>query len=207
MNSALGPVRRRLASLSLAGCAVALLLSSNCSNSSSKKNATALKLQIEAIENGAGEEFEPDEEITVACDGHLTVHFGPDEDIPHLLDHWDLRPPGDCEDHANCGYIQMELLSVAGKTARVSRATLSIVLAPSLVTTELVRLRARLIDGRDGTPYLNAGKPVEDSAELKLQFADCPAPADGGAGGMGGAQGGSTSSAGAPALGGGGSAG
>jgi hypothetical protein len=181
---------------------VALLLSSHCSNSASKKNTSALKLQIESIENGAGEEFAPDEEITVACDGHLTVHFGPDEDIPHLLDHWDLRPPGDCEDHANCGYIQMELHSVAGKVERVGRASLAIVLGPGLVTSDLVRLRARLIDGRDGTPYLNAGQPIEASAQLELQFADCPDSPAGGAGGMGGAPGGSTSGAGAPALGG-----
>jgi len=207
MNPATGPFRQRFARLSWAVCTTALLLSSNCSTSSSKKNATALKLEIESVENGRGEQFELDEEIIVACDGHLTVHFGPDDEIPHLLDHWDLRPPGDCEDHPNCGYIDLGLQSKKGRVAHVARASLAIVLGPELVSADLVRLDARLIDGRDGSPYLSAGQPDETAAQIRVRLDDCPPANEGGAGGMGGAEGGSTSEAGAAALGGGGSSG
>lgn len=173
----------------LAGLVFGSLLSFQaCINGKSKDNQYdgPPTLKILALENTEGERFEPDERIIVACDQKLTVLLGPSTATRHLLDNWDLRPPGNCDtEQKQCGFIRLSL-EYADKTKRtVEGASLAIALHDEFVIPELKSVTATLIDGRDGSVFLVEGQAVSTQTDVSLSFAECPISGSGGDGGSG----------------------
>jgi len=159
-----------------------------CVNGKSKDNQYdgPPTLKILALENTEGERFEPGERITVACDQKLTVLLGPSTATRHLLDNWDLRPPGNCEtEQKQCGFIRLSLEYTDKTTRTVERASLAIALHDEFVIPELKSVTATLIDGRDGSEFLVEGQAVSDQTDVSLSFAECPISGSGGDGGSG----------------------
>lgn len=204
MAASIGAAGRRSSVIS--GAIGALLLSfvtANCSTGSAgDRQGARLELRLQSAQNADGEHFDFDA-VEVTCDRHLTIHLGPSEEAPYLLDNWELRPPGNCEDHSHCGYVELELVYTDDRL-KLSRASLAIVLSPHLITPELKQIKARLMDGRTGEMYLQDKLPVEDEVDIDLTFETCPDPGEGGAGagGAGGMGGGSPGDAGGPNWGG-----
>ncbi len=172
----------------------ALVLASACGGGGSKKkeSLTPPLLEIVAFENADGQRFAPGDAINVACDRRLTIHLGPSENIEHLLDNWEFRPPGLCgtQDKEQCGSVRLTLSYEDGVTELVHRASLAIVLEEELVRPELVEVTAQLLEGGQGEPFLVEGKEVSASSDLDLSFQNCTPEAMGGAGGAGFAAGG-----------------
>ena len=161
-------------------------------NSNKEQEDGPLALEIVGFENAQGETFEPDDRITVACDRRLTVLLGPSDTTPHLLDNWNLRPPGDCaDDQKRCGFVRLLLRYADDTTVTVERASLAIVLSDEFVTSKLESVTATLIDSHDGSLFLVDDQAVTDRSDLALSFSDCPNSGSGGNGGseLGGAGG------------------
>ncbi len=153
------------------------------------------------MQNANGDSFEPDDEISVSCDRRLTIHLGPSQETPFLLDNWEFRPPGNCGERTQCGFIQLQL-SYADTDIMVNRASLSIVLEAELVSDQLEQVTARLIDGRNGNVFLFEDREVAVGFEPDLTFEQCPRPGGGGMGGGTSPDSGGMGGAGAAELGG-----
>jgi len=163
-------------------------------NKSNGAESDLLSLVFEGFQNAQGVMFEPGEPIEVPCDGRITVHLGPSEEAPHLLDHWELRPPGTCGDIVQCGFIELTLDYKDGTSRRVNRASLAIVLEEELVSPGWERITARLKSGQADRIYEVDGRPVQVATEVTLSMESCEgtggAPGDGGMGGTSEVEGG-----------------
>lgn len=173
-----------------------------------KDDAAATPLEPPTLEfigasNTNGDEFKPDDDLVVACDGYLTLVLGPEGDDVGTILNWTLQPPNICGSLEQCGYVTIELLdSEETPVATFQQAVSSPLLNLSEVELrEVTELRATLTLGDSGVPFEDDGVVVSAVWESEISR-DCDETGTGGAGGAEPGSGGAPGTGGASGSGG-----
>jgi hypothetical protein len=174
-------MKRLLPSLTLFGLFASVACSSSSSESS--EDTTPPTLEIVALETLSGESLSKPGTLLLACDRVVRLTLGPSESDDGQLDHWDMRPPGDCSDEEQaCGYVAVSLATT--EEAGAERSFDTVLLDSALTVPPEVEggvLTVRLMQGNALSPYLVDEEPVEQS--WLVRFTDDCASGLGGAGG------------------------
>lgn len=166
-------------------------------------------LEFLGASNTAGSEFEPGDDLVVACDHYLTLRLGPEGDAKGSILNWSLRPPNICGSIEQCGYVTVDLLNDEGAVlASYEQVVASPFLDLSSVELEqITQIRATLTLGDSGVPFENDGVPVSALWEASIsQVCDAGAGAggeggnDSGSGGTASGSGGTDGTGGEPTL-------
>ncbi len=172
-----------------------------CSGGGSSKSEklSPPTLRFESAENTLGELFPADADLLeLACDPRLTFVLGPRGDARGLLQDWLMRPLGNCQNVAQCGFLELDLQGAEGQSvARVRAASTAIVVDLGREDASEIRaVEARLKDGKLGKDYLVTHEdgqqlPVVARWELAIQPAPQECHSNGGSGSGGSSTGGS----------------
>lgn len=179
------PFRRVLAFSVTALLSVAAFQGCNKEEGDSADPLTPPTLEFLGASNSTGEEFEPGEDLEIACDGYLTLHLGPKGSAAGTILDWTLRPPGVCGSLEQCGYVSIELLEGDGTpVASFDQAVASPFLNLSDASLSQVEtLRATLILGNSRVPFEHEGVPVSAVWDGSISR-NCEASGSGGADGI-----------------------
>lgn len=145
-------------------------------------------LEFLDAQNSQGDVYSPDEsQLTLACDGYLTLRLGPRTQDSKILDNWIMRPPNTCRGQSQCGWIRITVFDEAGNELLVSNsASPNVVLnLEGIDLAAVASTTAVLYEDVTGEPYLdNADQLVTATWDFGLTEEACLVDNLGGMGGL-----------------------